>query len=41
MVRDGVAEGFRGTIPSGFTAELDEVDKVSGRAAQKNQLQSE
>ena len=35
MVRDGVAEGFRGTIPSGFTAELDEVDKVSGRAAQK------
>jgi hypothetical protein len=35
MIRDGVAEGFSFSIPSGFTAELDEVDKVSGRAAQK------
>ena len=35
MIRDGVAEGFSFRIPSGFTAELDEVDKVSGRAAQK------
>jgi Carbohydrate binding domain. len=35
MIRDGVAEGFSFSVPSDFTAELDEVDKVSGRAAQK------
>ena len=35
MVRDGVAEGFFFNIPSGFTADLDEMDKVSGRASQK------
>lgn len=35
LVRDGVAEGFSATIPENFTFELDEVDKVSGLAAQK------
>jgi len=35
LVRDGVAEGFRVTIPEGFTFELDEIDKVSGLASQK------
>lgn len=35
MLRDGVAEGFSFNIPSDFTAELDETDKVSGLASQK------
>jgi hypothetical protein len=35
LVRDGLAEGFSFNIPSDFSAELDEVDKVSGRASQK------
>ncbi|MGQ9656759.1 MAG: hypothetical protein ACUVV1_02515, partial [Fimbriimonadales bacterium] len=35
LVRDGIAEGFSVNIPSDFTPELDEVDKVSGRASQK------
>jgi len=35
LVRDGIAEGFSFNIPSDFSAELDEVDKVSGRASQK------
>jgi hypothetical protein len=35
LVRDGVAEGFRATVPEGFTLELDESDKISGLASQK------